>query len=112
MQKLSGKKIGCISHDCAECAKARRRECKLCGVLTELTNSVMAYLSAMDAAMGTNNTIPLNLSKWIGTACNELELRNDIARNFLDLPISADGKATALKKLRLKAALAHGTLKA
>lgn len=101
--KATGKKIGCVGHDCDDCRRNRnalQREARaMRTALTRLSDSVLMYLHAMDTTIGPDKTIRRDISEWLGNTCGALELQNDLARQALGVAFSADGKAKALKKL-------------
>lgn len=99
----TGKKIGCVGHDCDDCRRNRnamQREARaMRTALTRLSDAVLMYLHAMDTTVGTNKEIPRAMSEWLGKTCGVLELQNDLARQALGVAFSEEGKAKALKKL-------------
>ena len=103
LSKATGKKIGCVGHDCDDCRRNRnalQREAReMRTALTRLSDAVLMYLHAMDTTVGPSKAIPRELSEWLGKASGALELQNDLSRQALGVSFSADGKAKALKRL-------------
>lgn len=103
---IEHKKIGCIGHDCDECAERAKTERRLQKesrelrrTLQKLSDSVLVYLRAMDTKIAPNKAIPRDVSEWLGKTCGALEMQNDLARQAAGMGFTAAGKTKALKKL-------------
>jgi len=71
--------------------------------LRNLTDAVLMYLASLDEAVARRKDIPRDISEWLGTNANKLDMVNDHARYFGLGVNRTDNKARALAAARKRA---------
>jgi hypothetical protein len=96
----TGKKIGCVQHDCDDCKKQKREALKTRKALKHLSDTVLVFLARMDEKVGPDKSIPGETGKLLAAWANDLDMVNDGVRyNHLGVDFRKDDKAKVVQKL-------------
>jgi len=96
----TGKKIGCVGHDCDGCKAQKREALKTRKALKRLSDTVLVFLHRLDEKVGPDKSIPGETGRLLAAWANDLDIVNDGARyNSLGVDFRKDDKTKAVQKL-------------
>ena len=104
ISKATGKKIGCVGHDCNDCQRgeraAKREARELRKAMKHLSDTVLVFLHRMDEQVGPDKKIPSDTGRLMAAWANDLDMVNDGVRyNHLGVDFRKDDKTRAVAKL-------------
>ena len=95
--KVTGKKIGCVGHDCAECKRKASEARKQLRATKGLSDAVLLFIYWADKIMLDDRK---EASGKLALLVNSLEMTNDSVRyTYLGVDFRSDNKEIAAKKI-------------